>query len=205
MARPYEQRARAESAQQTRRRIFEAVHHALADTTSGDVTVDDIARRADVGRSTIYAAFGDRAGLFDAFAEDLLRRSGLADVLAAADGPDARAAAVGTVRATVRLYAADADVLRALYSLSRLDPGAFGGTMLRLEAGRAIGMRQLAARLANEQALRPGITESDAQRALWVLTAFETFDLLADRSSPDATDRAEALARFVEHALFDEP
>ena len=64
--RPYEQRQRAEAAEQTRRRILDAVIERLRKAPAEPVSVDRIAEMAGVARSTVYAIFGSRAGLFDA-------------------------------------------------------------------------------------------------------------------------------------------
>ena len=68
--RRYEQRARAASAEATRRRILDALYDRLHDAPAAPVSVDAVAQAAGVARSTVYVVFGSRAGLFDAFAAD---------------------------------------------------------------------------------------------------------------------------------------
>ena len=75
-ARKYEQRLRAQTAEETRRRILDALYDRLRDALSEPVAIDEIARAAGVARSTVYLIFGSRAGLFDALTIDLLERSG---------------------------------------------------------------------------------------------------------------------------------
>ena len=75
--RKYEQVLRAENAEQTRRRILDAVGQRLRERADRAVSLDAIARDARVSRSTIYGAFGSRSGLFDAFVTDLWERTGL--------------------------------------------------------------------------------------------------------------------------------
>src|SRR5690348_8439374 len=82
-SRPYEQRVRAEQAEETRRRILDAVDQQLRASPTQPLSLERVARTAGVARSTIYLAFGSRAGLFDAFIEDLWARTGLADLTAA--------------------------------------------------------------------------------------------------------------------------
>ena len=74
--RRYEQRLRAQPADETRRRVLDAVYDRLRAAPAQPVSVDRIARAAGVARSTVYLIFGSRAGLFDAFAADLLERGG---------------------------------------------------------------------------------------------------------------------------------
>ena len=88
--RKYEQRLRARSADDTRRRILDAVYERLRDAPSQTVSVDRVARMAGVARSTVYLVFGSRAGLFDALGRDLMERSGYAGLIQAVGHPDAR-------------------------------------------------------------------------------------------------------------------
>src|SRR5262250_1830358 len=75
--RKYEQRLRAEDAEQTRRRILDALQERLRQAPAEPVSVDQIARAARVSRSTVYLAFGSRAGLFCALGADIADRGGL--------------------------------------------------------------------------------------------------------------------------------
>jgi AcrR family transcriptional regulator len=185
MARNYEQRLRADGVEVTKRRVLDALYAALAEAPAQEVSISEIASRAGVVRSTIYVAFGDRAGLFDEFGADVLARGGFADLLAAADDPDPIAALRGTIANSVRIYSQHRDVLRALYSRSRLDPDAYAGAVARLEAGRHHGMTEIARRLEREHVLPSAITADHAIDVLWLLTAFDTFDLLSTgRSHP---------------------
>ena len=176
--RRYEQRARAESAERTRRRIVAAVLERLRRAPAEPVSIERIAAMANVARSTVYAIFGSRAGLFDAVGEAVFERSGYALVVDAARHPDAREHLRSGLRAASEMFAADRAVLRALYSMAQLDEQAVGGAIGRWEAERAAGMKRLARRLGEEGELRPGVAVEDAEHVLWVLTSFESFDLL---------------------------
>ena len=76
MTRAYEQKARAESAAETRRRIIDAVIDRLRKAPAERISVDAVARTAGVSRSTVYVIFGSRADLFDAVALDVYDRAG---------------------------------------------------------------------------------------------------------------------------------
>lgn len=196
--RPYQQRLRAEAALQTRRRILDAVHDCLRRLPSEVLTVDGVARRAGVSRSTIYLAFGGRPQLFDAVGADLLQRSGFADVMSAVDDPDPEAALRRFVGATTEMYDANRDVLRSLFAIARLDPEAVGGAIGRMEHGRAHGMSLLADRLAAAGLLRDDVAHGRAVDLLWLVSSFESFDLLAtgrERSAEAAADAFMAVLR----------
>ena len=176
--RKYEQRLRADTAAETRRRILDAVCQRLREAPAEPVSIDRIARLARVARPTVYLAFGSRAGLFEAVGADLLERGGFGRMLQAAAHPDAREALRGAIGGVVAMYAAHRDVLRALSSMALLDAAAAGGAMHRMEQGRADGMARLAQRLADQGALRGDVTPAQAADLLWLLTSFDSFDLL---------------------------
>src|SRR4249919_1389413 len=100
--RKYEQKLRAEQTEETRRRILDVVADCLREAPTVPVSLDEVARRAKVARSTIYLVFGSRAGLFDAFAEDLFVRAGLPALTEAVANPDAREHLRGAVAAATR-------------------------------------------------------------------------------------------------------
>jgi hypothetical protein len=63
-------------------------------------------------------------------------------------------------------------------------------------------MKRLARRLGKEELLRPGVTVKQAEDTLWMLTSFESFDLLhTDRGLP-ADEVAELLIATAERALL---
>src|SRR3954467_11162965 len=66
MPRPYEQKARAEAAAETRRRIVEATVALHEEVGPARTTVAEIARRAGVQRLTVYNHFPQDADLFGA-------------------------------------------------------------------------------------------------------------------------------------------
>jgi AcrR family transcriptional regulator len=175
--RRYEQRLRAQSAEETRRRVLDAVYDQLREAPAQPVSVERIARTAGVARSTVYASFGSRAGLFDAFAADLLERGGFRRVLDAVADPDPRVTVRAGITGGVHTFAAHRDVFRALISMAELDPDAVGGAMQRSEQRRAKGMLWLARRLARDGALREGLTVTQAADRLWVLTSFVLVDM----------------------------
>jgi len=200
--RRYEQRLRAQAAEETRRRVLDALYEQLRETPAEPVSVDRIARGAGVARSTVYAIFGSRAGLFDAFAADVLERGGFRRVLDAVADPDPRATLRAGITGGVHTFAAYRDVFRALVSMAALDPDAVGGAMQRSEQRRAKGMMRLARRLARAGLLREGLTATQAADRLWVLTSFDAFDLLYSGRGRSAKAVAGILVDMAERAVL---
>jgi AcrR family transcriptional regulator len=199
--RRYEQRLRAENAEDTRRRILGAVDRCLREAPTEPVSLERVAQRARVARSTIYLVFGSRAGLFDAFADDLWARTGLPALTAAVTHPDAREHLRGGLAAASKMYAADRYVYRVLYSMARLDPEAVGGAVDKMDQERRGGMAHLARRLADQGVLRDDVSVEHAEHVLWVLCSFEAFDLLYTGCALDLDDVVDLLATTAETAL----
>src|SRR5689334_25070099 len=110
--RRYEQKLRAAAAEDTRRRILEAVHDRVRAAPSEPVSVEKVAQDAGVARSTVYLIFGSRAGLFEALGQFLLDRAGFHRIVEAVQLPDAREALRASLRAAVEVYADERDVAR---------------------------------------------------------------------------------------------
>ena len=200
--RRYQQRRRAETSEQTRRRILDAVEARLRERPDRAISVDEVARLAGVARSTVYLTFESRAGLFDAVADDLLERGGFDEVLRAIADPDPRETVRGGIRGSVRTFAARRDEFRVLYSMAQLDPDAVAGAMQREEQKRSRGMDELAGRLAEAGALRDGVSQRQAAGLLFVLTSFESFDLLFTGRGLSARATADVLVETAERTLF---
>src|SRR5262245_17793440 len=203
-ARKYEQRLRAEGAEQTRRRILDAVAQRLREAPTEPLSLDQVARLAKVARSTIYLVFGSRAGLLRAFADDLWERGGLADLTQAVAHADAREHLRGGLRAGMQMYVQDRDVYRVLFSMSQLHPHADEGTIATKEENRSGGMVYLAQRLADQDLLRPGVTVARAADILWLLSSFESFDLLYAGRNLDIDDVVDLLITMAERTLLRE-
>jgi AcrR family transcriptional regulator len=203
--RRYEQRLRAENAEETRRRILDAVYERLRAAPAQPVSVDAIAKDAGVARSTVYLVFGSRAGLFDALAADLRERSGFDHALGAAEHPDAVQRLRRGFHGVARAFARDRDVIRVLYSMAQLDAEAVGGAVRRIEEGRRADTEQLARRLAEQGALRDGVTAEDAVDVLWLLGGFEGFDELHTGRGLSAERTADVLLGIAERALLRAP
>lgn len=199
--RKYEQRLRAKSAEQTRRDVLTALEQCLREAPGASVSVEDVARRAGVSRSTVYLVFGSRAGLFDGLVDDLWERSGLPRLTESVAHADAREHLRSGIRTGVELFAAMRDVAAVLFAMSALDPDSVGGSIVRKEENRWGGMRHLAARLSEQEVLRPDVTVDQAAAILWVLTSFDSFDALYTRRELSADEVARVLITTAERAL----
>lgn len=90
--RPYDMRARAETAERTRERILQATIEAGDDKPIAAIVLPDVAQRAGVTVQTVLRQFGSREGLLDAAADYAVTRVG-----------DERVTPPGDVEAAVRV------------------------------------------------------------------------------------------------------
>jgi hypothetical protein len=67
---------------------------------------------------------------------------------------------------------------------------------------RSGGMAHLARRLADQGILRPDVTVEDAAHILWVITSFESFDLLYTRRQLSLDHTVALLVTTAENAVY---
>jgi AcrR family transcriptional regulator len=175
--RSYQQKARAEAAAETRRRIIDVTREQLARAPLENVGLPEIAAAAGVARSTVYTIFGSREGLMVAVAEDLLDRGGFARIGMALRGPDVVQAFETSIDVAMEMYSQEHAVSQALLSLSAVDRDA-SSAAARLNSGRRGGMQKLAERMRDQGVLRDDVTVDEAADILWIITSFETFEQL---------------------------
>jgi hypothetical protein len=89
-----------------------------------------------------------------------------------------------------------------LYSMALLDAAAVGGAIQRLEQQRAGGMTLVARRLADQGMLRRDITTDEATDLLWLLTSFDSFDLLHTGRDMPVDKAATTLITTAERSLL---
>jgi len=201
MARPYVQRARAESAAATQRRMIEAARSVL---TSGEVPrleLAEVAERAGIARSTVYLSFGTRSALLSKILDDSLSRAGFGRLREYLVLPDAVEAMEKGLTQTAHMYSADHEVLRRMLLLARLDPDVARDYQLRQQR-RGAGMRDLAQRLRSQRRLRPKVSVEAAAAVLWVLTSFDTFDQLFSGWGLDATSCGMRMVMIARSSLL---
>ena len=200
--RPYTLRLRAQAAEENRQRILDVLYERLREAPERPISVDEVARRASVARSTIYLIFGSRSGLFDALTDHLLSGAGYQRILEAVRHPDARASVRGALAGGVDMYAAHHDVLRILGSMAKLDPEGVGQAIARAENERTRGVARQAARLHEQGWLRPGVTVDRAAAVIWLLAGFDAYDALATGHGLRPEEIADVLVDTAESALL---
>ena len=174
-------------------RVLEAMQRVLARDGFSGATVERVAQEAGVGTATVYRRFGDREGLFAAYARQFSPRSaarGLAD-----SGVDLEPGLLGLARESLDFFRRHPELVRLRLSG---DPEA-----LRLLGGDADGQERMLPTLARyfEPAIAAGrLAPADP---LVLATAFgglvTGFALMSqDRSGPGLSDLDAAARTLVD-------
>lgn len=201
MPRRYRMKARAEAAEATRRKVIEAARKAIMDGPVPALTMGEVARRAGVARSTLYAQYGSQAGLVGAVGVDAGLRGGFERVLELFNLPDAAEAMRRALPQGARMMGSDYELNRRVRVLAQLDPEVMAG-LVTAEEHRTGGMRYQAGRLAEQGKLRPGVSPERAAMVLSLLTDFATYEGLHMRWGMDAEQIGEFLVSVASRYLL---
>ncbi|WP_051837167.1 TetR/AcrR family transcriptional regulator [Streptomyces sp. NRRL WC-3742] len=195
--RSYRMGQRQAEVDETRARIVAAARAQL--TESGALSLDAVARRADVARATVYYQYKSRVGLLEALCDALAAEGGMARLAEAFGRPDPWTAVDRFVEVMAGFWSVDPACTRRLRALGALDEEV-GRVIAERDARRRQGASVLAGRLPD--------APSDAAALLYILTSFETFDALASetpsaapgdpsREAPEALEARESLEAAV--------
>lgn len=172
--RPYTQRKRRQSAEETRQRIVEAAQELLSTTGYPHVTLDDIAAAAGVSRQTVYVQLGSKSGVLQAVAEHIEQASldGLLAVLFQAATPleGLRYA----LQRVAHFYDHYGDVLRTLHAQTVYD--AVFAAMWQAKQHEIWGnTRRLVQWLEGERLLTREWSVDEATDLVWALSSFDSY------------------------------
>jgi AcrR family transcriptional regulator len=177
--RPYSMEKREVAASETRQRILEAARQILADESEQSLSMDAIARRADVSRLTIYYQFDSRSGLLESLYDYLASRGGMHRMPEVFREPDTAKALDKLVSVFVGFWSSDRIVIRRLRAIATLDLEISEGLQSR-DARRHHIAREILKRIATAQKKKYSeelLTKTADVIAL--LTGFETYNALA--------------------------
>ncbi|MFG1608216.1 TetR/AcrR family transcriptional regulator [Actinoplanes sp. NPDC049265] len=193
----------AEYAQATREAIRDAAGRLFVTNGYFDTKVADIAAAARVSPATVYAVGGGKSGLL----RDLLQ-AGMADQQIAGikrdleAEPDPNRLLALLVEARQRRFDQWAGLLRAVVAAAPQEASVRESLDMTDAAIRA-GLAGVARRLADMEALRPGLTADRAAAVLWYYTGNASFFTLVDDLGWSLPDAAAWIGRQLTHALLD--
>jgi AcrR family transcriptional regulator len=176
--RSYKSLTRQRQASETRRRIVEATRELLDTEGYAGMTVEAVARQAEVSVQTVYAVFGSKTGIlaellnqttFGADYEDTVRKT-----LEEKD-PETR------LRGAARIARQIHDARRAGFDLLR-GAGVVAPELARLEQERERiryeRQEQMVASLRGAKRLRPELNTRTARDIFWALTGSDVYRML---------------------------
>jgi AcrR family transcriptional regulator len=177
--RSYKSEKRQASSDETKSRIVEAARQLLADESNpADLSLEAIARKADVSRLTIYYQFGSRPGLLEALYDHLAKGGGMYEMRAVFQETDPTKMLEKMVQRFIAFWSSDPVVMRRLRSMSGLDPEIGAGVRAR-DARRQRISEEIVRRLDRPRAKRAEKKLKLSADVLCMLTSFETYDALA--------------------------
>jgi AcrR family transcriptional regulator len=201
MPRPYRLGQRQAATDQTRTRILAAARDLLM-SPAGYVrlSVEAVARQADVARMTVYHQFGSKSGLLEGICDTLAVNGGMDELATAFRQPDPLDTLDEYLRIFGRFWEADRLVMRRLRALAALDPD-FEHVIRVRDGWRRQGLSVITQRLVEQQALPPEAARHDILDVLFTLSSFETFDTLAGPTR-SLEEVAPLVARLAHAALL---
>jgi AcrR family transcriptional regulator len=177
--RPYNMEKREVATAETRQRILEATRQILADESEEALSMDAIARRADVSRLTIYYQFNSRPGLLEALYDHLATRGNMRRMAEVFHEPDPYAALDKMVSVFVGFWSSDRVVIRRLRAMAALDPEIARGIESR-DARRRHIAREILKRITESEKIKYDEEQFKGRvDVVAMLTGFATYDALA--------------------------
>lgn len=180
--RAYRMEKRRAARDLTRGRILDAVRELLGDETTRELSMEGVARRADVSRLTIYYQFGSRAGLLEALFDHLANRGNMQRMAEVFQATSPSQAAEKMVRTFVGFWSTDPSAMRRLRAMAVLDDEISEGVRAR-DARRAHIAREILKR--PNPAKRLDVHQAQAAEVVSMLTSFEAYDALARSGQTD--------------------
>jgi AcrR family transcriptional regulator len=170
---------RQAAADETRARILEAARQLLANESETDLSMEAMARRADVSRLTLYYQFKSRPGLLEALYDYLAVRGNMRRMAEVFHEADPSSALDKLVSIFVGFWSSDPVVIRRLRGMATLDAeidqGIRARDARRQHAAREIIRRTVFGAKKKLSAEKQNLTAD----VLSMLTSFESYDALA--------------------------
>ena len=200
--RPYKSAVRERQAGDTRRRIVEATRQLLESEGYAGMTIEAIARRAEVSAQSVYAVFKSKTGIlselldqsmFGADYEDAVRQA------LSATEPETR------LRLAARIARQIHDAQSAVFDLLR-GAGVVAPELAKLEQQRECvryeRQERMIVSLRDARRLRPELDYRTARDILWMFTARDVYRMLVRERAWTSQRYQEWLADSLVGALL---
>lgn len=202
--RAYKSLTRQRQAHETRGRIVEATRQLLETDGYAGMTVEAVARRAEVSVQTVYAVFGSKTGIlaellnqatFGPDYEETVRRT------LEEEDPETR------LRGAARIARQIHDAQQSGFDLLR-GAGVVAPELARLEQEREQmryeRQQAMIASLRDAKRLRPDLSSRTARDILWTLTSGDIYRMLVRERGWSSHRYQEWLADTLVHSLLNQ-
>lgn len=187
-SRSYTSPLREEQARQTQRRILDAALRLFLEQGYTATTMAAIAAAAGVSAQTVYKAFGSKPALVKRLHDVTL--AGDDEPITMADRPEMIAVREETDPRRMLLAYAHVGrlmldrvgpLMRVLLAGARTGDPDLRAYVDTVNGERLVGTGMAARRLAEQGALRDGVSEQQARDAIWTLNSVEVWSLLTEQ------------------------
>src|SRR5438477_448720 len=200
--RPYKSLVRERQADDTRRRIVEATRQLLGRDGYAGMTVEAIARRAEVSAPSVYAIFKSKTGILVGLLDQSAFGAGYEKVVRqalSASDPEAR------LRFSARIARQIHDAQSATFDLLR-GAGVVAPELAKLEQQRE-GVRYerqetMINLLRDAGRLRPGLDHGTARDIFWMFTGRDVYRMLVRERGWSPQKYQDWLADTLVHSLL---
>lgn len=199
--RPYRLGARTAAVADTRARVLIAARESFADDGFHHASLDEIARRADVARATVYHRFRSKLGLLEAVVSDFEQRAGLPALVELIENAPADKLVRSVLRAGCKYWATEPPLVRMIISVAVSDADA-AHLLADHDAGRLRLVSRMVERLRASHQLARSCSPRRAVDTLWLLTSFSAFDELSQGRGLSIRDAAGVLADLAEPQIY---
>ena len=182
--RSYDSKLRKEQARQTRARILDAAENLFAEHGCANTRVATIAAAAGVAVDTVYATFGNKAGVLHALFDVRVGGDDAPLEVTEREGPQAVRREPSQKRQIAGFALGVAEILERSRPVDDVMRGAaavdqdIAALRARMQEGRYANLRQFAGWLAANGPLRGGLTPDDAAAVVWAVASPEVHGLL---------------------------
>lgn len=197
--RPYDLGKRQELSGRKRATILAATRAQLESNGFLHLTMDSLARESGVTRQTIHNLFGTKGGVLEALFDELALDAGVERLRDVMQQSSAEAMLTGFVEVFTGFWAKDRMLLKRIHGIAAIDPE-FGTAVEARNRRRQMASTRIVERLGKKSAENGGDETRLRIAALYALTSFEFFDVLAEIFG-NMDDAASAVLMLAKKAL----
>ncbi|CAN5178809.1 TetR/AcrR family transcriptional regulator [soil metagenome] len=200
--RAYNVQGRTSQAQANKERILTCAKELFESHGFEKITIEKIAKSAQVSAPTVYALFKSKIGILKAIIDNALpaeEHAALVERGKLEKSPAKRIATAATI--SRQLYDAERKQLGAFQDISILDP-VFKKQEIERENRRYDRLKEPITNLAKEKALAPGLSLEKAHDIFWAFTGRDLYRMLVVERGWSSQQYEEWLAELLVKTLL---